>query len=47
MSLSLEEMLSFITTVCEQGINPTEWKHAVVVPILKPGKDVDSPGSYL
>ncbi len=39
-------MLSLINTVWEQGLIPAEWKHAVVVPFLKPGKEVDSPRSY-
>lgn len=28
------------------GSIPSEWKHAAVVPILKPGKEANSPGSY-
>lgn len=45
-NLVLEEMLALITAVWETGSIPSEWKHAVVVPILKPGKEADSPGSY-
>ncbi len=35
---ALDEMLALINTVWEEGLIPAEWKHAVVVPILKPGK---------
>ena len=43
---ALEEMLSLTNTVWEQGSIPGEWRHAVVVPILKPGKIADNPESY-
>ncbi len=40
--LTPEEMLSLINTMCEH----IGWKHAVIVPFLKPGKEVDGLGSY-
>ena len=42
----LEEVLALINTVWAEGCLPKEWKHAVVVPILKPGKEASDPGSY-
>ncbi len=44
--LALEEMLASINTVWDQGHLPAEWKHAVIIPILKPGKEAVCPGSY-
>lgn len=43
---ALEEMLALYNYVWEAGMLPTKWKHALVVPILKPGKDPSSPSSY-
>lgn len=43
--LVLDEILALINTVWENGQLPEDWKHAVVVPILKPGKVATSPGS--
>ena len=34
----LEDILALFNTVWAGGCLPKEWKHAVVVPILKPGK---------
>lgn len=42
----LEEILSLFNCVWAEGYLPAEWKHAVIVPILKPGKDASDPGSY-
>ena len=42
----LDEVLALINTVWHKGCLPKEWKHAVVVPILKPGKEASDPGSY-
>lgn len=33
----LDEILALFKTVWAEGYLPKEWKHAVVVPILKPG----------
>ena len=30
----------------EDGCLPKEWKHAEIIPIVKPGKQADSPSSY-
>lgn len=43
--MALGELLALMNTVWQEGI-PAEWKHAVVVPILKPGKEASSPDSY-
>ncbi|XP_016326356.1 uncharacterized protein LOC107676347 [Sinocyclocheilus anshuiensis] len=42
----LGEILDLFNTVWEEGNLPKEWKHAVVIPILKPGKEASDPGSY-
>jgi len=42
---ALEVVLALIKIVWEEGSIPAEWKHAVIVPILKPGKEAESPGS--
>uniref|UniRef100_A0A8C2KZI6 Uncharacterized protein n=1 Tax=Cyprinus carpio TaxID=7962 RepID=A0A8C2KZI6_CYPCA len=42
----LEEVLELINAVWECSILPREWKHATIVPILKPGKNADDPKSY-
>lgn len=42
----LLELLTLINAVWEEGHLPEDWKHAVVVPILKPGKEAESPLSY-
>ena len=36
--LVLEEVLALMNTVWEEGALPAVWKHAIVVPIVKPGK---------
>lgn len=41
----LDELLAFINTVWKEGISD-EWRHAVLVPILKPGKEANRPDSY-
>ena len=41
-----EEMLALINNVWESGCLPKEWKHAVIIPIVIPGKQSDSPSSY-
>ena len=42
----LHEILALINTVWEEGTLPAAWKQAVVIPIVKPGKDASKPGSY-
>lgn len=42
----LEELLSLMNEIWRQGRLPKLWKHAVVIPVLKPGKDPSSPSSY-
>lgn len=42
----LEEILSLFNRIWEEGKLPEKWKHAVVIPILKPGKDPSAPSSY-
>lgn len=42
----LIEILALFNSVWKEGKLPVEWKHAVVVPVLKPGKDASSPSSY-
>lgn len=44
--VALEEVLALFNYVWEAGSLPIVWKHAVVVPVLKPGKDPSSPSSY-
>ena len=42
----LYEILALINVVWDEGVIPVAWRHAVVVPILKPGKEAAKPGSY-
>lgn len=44
--VALEEVLALSNYVWEAGVLPKVWKHAVVVPVLKPGKDPSCPSSY-
>lgn len=39
-------VLQFFNSIWEQQILPTSWKHSVIIPILKPGKDPSLPASY-
>lgn len=41
-----EKVLAIINNVWESGSLPKEWKHAVIIPIVKPGKKPDNPSSY-
>lgn len=43
---TMGELLALINNIWEEGKLPAEWKHAVIVPVLKPGKKAESPGSY-
>ena len=42
----LKDILALFNTVWVGGCLPKEWKHAVVVPILKPGKEASDSSSY-
>lgn len=42
----LDEICVLCNYIWEAGTIPKVWKHAVVLPILKPGKDPSSPSSY-
>lgn len=35
----LDEILALMNTVWQEGYIPASWKQAVVIPILKPGKE--------
>lgn len=39
-------LLAFFNLIWEYGVLPTPWKKAIVVPILKPGKNPTLPSSY-
>ena len=42
----LEDILALFNTVWAGGCLPKEWKHVVVVPIMKPGEEASDPSSY-
>lgn len=42
----LDEILALFNKVWEEGNLPKEWKHAVVIPVLKPGTEASDPSSY-
>ena len=44
--VALEEILCMFNIIWEEGKLPVKWKHAVIIPILKPGKDPSAPSSY-
>lgn len=37
--IALDEILALMNTVWQEGYIPASWKQAVVIPILKPGKE--------
>ena len=39
-------LLTFYNSIWDRGVVPSSWKKAIVVPILKVGKDTSSPASY-
>ena len=43
---SLQVILKLINKVWELGEIPAAWKHSVIVPILKAGKDASDPSNY-
>jgi len=43
---SLNAILGLYNKIWEAGVVPKTWKHAVVLPILKQGKDPTNPDSY-
>ena len=42
----LQAILAMINYIWRQGHLPDEWKHSVVIPLLKPGKPRENPDSY-
>ena len=44
--VALDEVLALINSIWEEGLLPKQWKHAVVIPILKAGKNGSDPCSY-
>src|ERR1043165_4764318 len=44
--ISLETILHLYNTIWMNGILPKAWKHAIILPIAKPGKDSSVPSSY-
>ena len=42
----LQGVLTMINNVWCMQTFPTQWKHSILIPILKPGKPRDNPGSY-
>ena len=42
----LEVILKLVNKVWKLGEIPAAWKHLVIVPILKPGKDASDPSNY-
>jgi len=45
-NVSLKSILQVFNVIWKRGEIPAIWKHAVVIPILKPGKDESLPISY-
>lgn len=43
---SLSIILSLFNKICELGKLPSFWKHAIIVPVAKPGKDHSQASSY-
>jgi potassium voltage-gated channel Eag-related subfamily H protein 8 len=43
---SLEAILKLYNNIWAAGSLPKAWKHAIVLPFIKPGKDPTSPNSY-
>jgi potassium voltage-gated channel Eag-related subfamily H protein 8 len=39
-------LLSLFNRIWSEGVFPTMWRIALVIPILKPGKDASDPSSY-
>ena len=47
MSVSAKEKVLFLfNKIWKEGFIPTSWRHAIVVPILKPNKPKNDPASY-
>lgn len=42
----LEKVLLFFNRIWKEGIIPSSWKHAIVIPVLKPNKPKSEPSSY-
>ena len=43
---SLDSLLRIFNQIWHTGILPDSWKEAIVIPILKPGKDSTNPANY-
>jgi len=43
---ALKTLLNFYNQIWSDGKLPTDWHHAVILPLLKPNKDATLPGSY-
>ncbi len=43
---SLNIILSLFNKIWKEGKLPTVWKHAIIIPIAKPGKDQSNPLNY-
>ena len=39
-------LLDFFNSVWVSGVIPSSWRHAIIIPLLKPNKDKSNPGSY-
>ena len=44
---SLVIILELYNRIWETGTLPQNWKHSIVLPFVKPGKDPSSPDSYI
>lgn len=43
---ALKVLLLFYNEIWQEGKMPTDWKHAIIMPILKPNKEASHPESY-
>ncbi|GBN76895.1 putative RNA-directed DNA polymerase from transposon X-element [Araneus ventricosus] len=43
---SLSNLLRLFNRICNEHIYPSQWREALVIPILKPGKDATDPMNY-
>jgi ribonuclease HI len=43
---ALRTLLSFYNELWSEGIVPSDWNHAIILPLLKPNKDATKPESY-
>ena len=45
-SASLQKLLDIFNLTCEKGDVPQQWKEAIMMPLLKEGKNKSKPLSY-